>query len=62
VPLAGNLIDCILEQYPQDDMRDGDLYIYNDPYWSKGAVSHLPDMVFVAPVFSRSELMGLAEA
>jgi N-methylhydantoinase B len=62
VPLAGNLIDCILEQYTQDDMRDGDLYIYTDPYWSKGAVSHLPDMVFVAPVFSRSELMGLAEA
>ena len=62
VPLAGNLIDCILEQYPREDMRDGDLYIYNDPYWSKGAVSHLPDMVFVAPVFSRSELMGFAEA
>jgi len=62
VPLAGNLIDCILEQYPQDDMRDGDLYIYNDPYWSKGAVSHLPDMVFVAPVFACSELMGFAEA
>ena len=43
-------------------MSDGDLYIYNDPYWSKGAVSHLPDMVFVAPVFDHGEVRGFAEA
>ena len=34
VPLAGNLIDCILEQYPKPEMRDEDLYIYNVPYCS----------------------------
>ena len=62
VPLAGNLIDCILEQYPKPEMRDEDLYIYNDPYWSNGAVSHLPDMVFVAPVFVGPRLIGFAEA
>ena len=35
---AGNLIDCIFERYPRDDMRPGDLYLYNDSYGSHGAV------------------------
>ena len=62
LPMAGNLIDCILEQYPAEDMRPGDLYWYNDPYASRGAVSHMPDMVFVAPVFHAGELFAFAEA
>ena len=62
IPLATNLIDCIFGEYPLEEMSDGDLYIYNDPYWSKGAVSHLPDMVFVAPVFNQGEVCGFAEA
>ena len=62
LPMAGNLIDCIVEQYPLDDMRDGDLYVYNDPYASKGAVSHMPDMVFVAPVLHGGQVLAFAEA
>ncbi len=62
LPMAGNLIDCVLEQYPAADMRPGDLYWYNDPYASRGAVSHMPDMVFVAPVFHEGELFAFAEA
>ena len=27
---AGNLIDAIFEHYPRDEMRSGDLYLYND--------------------------------
>jgi N-methylhydantoinase B len=60
--LAGNLVDAILELYPADDMRDGDLYWYNDPYASHGGVSHLPDMVFVMPVFANGRLIAYAEA
>ena len=52
--LAGNLIDSILDFYPLHTMKNGDLYWYNDPYFTSGAVSHLPDMVFVMPVFSQS--------
>ena len=43
-------------------MADGDLYIYNDAYGTGGGVSHLPDMVFVAPVFQDGELFAFAEA
>ena len=49
--LAENLIDSILI-LPSTHMKNGDLYWYNDPYFTSGAVSHLPDMVFVMPVFS----------
>ncbi|MGI9336464.1 MAG: hydantoinase B/oxoprolinase family protein, partial [Gammaproteobacteria bacterium] len=60
--LAGNLVDAILEHYPRATMRDGDLYWYNDPYASHGGVSHLPDMVFVMPVFVDGELFAFAES
>ena len=62
IPLGGNLLDCILEQYAQDDMRPGDLYWYNDCYGSRGGVSHSPDMNFVAPVFHEQHLVGFAQA
>ena len=59
--LAGNLVEAILEHYPRQTMREGDLYWYNDCYASHGAVSHLPDMAFVMPVFHAGELIGFAE-
>ena len=40
-------------------MRPGDIYWFNDCYASKGAVSHSPDQVFVAPVFADGKLCGL---
>ncbi len=60
--LAGNLVDAILEEYPADTMCEGDLYWYNDVYGSRGGVSHLPDMVFVMPVFHAGRLFAFAEA
>jgi N-methylhydantoinase B len=59
---AGNLIDCILTHYPKATMRPGDIFCYNDAYGSEGAVSHMPDMVFVAPVFYQGEVCAFAEA
>jgi N-methylhydantoinase B len=61
LPLGGNLLDAILEQYPAETMRPGDLYWYNDCYGTCGGVSHSPDMVFVAPVFHDQQLVGFAE-
>jgi len=45
------MITPILEVYQLADMRPGDVYWYNDPYLSKGAVQHHQDMVFAVPVF-----------
>ena len=62
LPLGGNILDCILETYPAEEMRPGDLYWYNDCYGSRGGVSHSPDMVFVAPTFHEQRLVGFAQA
>lgn len=60
--LAGNLVDAVLETYPAETMRPGDLYWYNDAYGTGGAVSHLPDMVFIMPVFDQGRLIAFSEA
>ena len=50
LPLMGDMIKPLLERFPMTAMREGDIYWYNDCYGSKGAVSHTPDQVLVAPV------------
>jgi N-methylhydantoinase B len=52
------MITPILEVYALEDMRPGDVYWYNDPYLSKGAVQHHQDMVFAMPVFHASEIIA----
>ena len=49
------MVRCVWGFYPVDEMAPGDLYWYNDPYISKGSVTHTPDMVFLAPVFFEGE-------
>lgn len=41
-------VDGILQIFPAHDMREGDLFIMNDPY-SGG--THLPDLTIVTPIF-----------
>ncbi len=43
-------------------MQPGDLYWFNDCYGSKGAVSHTPDQVFVAPVYAEGELVAFTHS
>lgn len=45
------MLDAILKAYPLESMRAGDVYWFNDPYLSDGAVQHHQDMVFAMPVF-----------
>jgi N-methylhydantoinase B len=45
------MLTAILREYPIDTMRPGDVYWFNDPYLTDGAVQHHQDMVFVVPVF-----------
>ena len=52
------MVAPILEAYPLEDMRPGDVYWFNDPYISKGAVQHHQDMVFAMPVFSEGKVVA----
>ncbi|MBI4189552.1 MAG: hydantoinase B/oxoprolinase family protein [Betaproteobacteria bacterium] len=54
------MIEAIWEKYPADAMKPGDVYWMNDPYLLRGAISHLPDMCFIAPAFFGAELIGFS--
>ena len=56
------MLDSVLEQYPAETMAPGDVYWFSDCYLSRGALSHSPDMCFVAPTFLDSTLVGFAAA
>jgi N-methylhydantoinase B len=49
----------VLEIYPLDRMRDGDIYILNDPYTGG---THLPDIAVIMPVFHRGKAIALSGA
>jgi len=49
--MGSDMVQCVWDAYPVETMAHDDLYWYNDPYLSKGSVTHTPDMTFLAPVF-----------
>ena len=54
------LIPCvarILEEFPLETMREGDLYCMNDPYMGG---THLPDIAVIMPVFARGRPLAFA--
>ena len=54
------MVTPILDTYPLADMRPGDVYWYNDPYLSKGAVQHHQDMVFAVPIFHDGQAVAFS--
>ena len=62
LPLFGDVVGPVTEHYPLDSMRAGDIYWFNDCYASRGAVSHSPDQVLLAPVFADGQLSGFAQS
>ena len=61
VSFAGpGMVDALLRQYPPESMEPGDLYWFNDPYFTDGAIQHLGDMCFVAPVFANGRVAAFA--
>ena len=48
-----------VEVFPPSTMRDGDVYVLNDPF---DGGTHLPDLVMTLPVFTRGRLIALTTA
>lgn len=46
----------ILKKFPLDEIREGDVFASNDPYY--GGVTHLNDMVLAQPVFHEGKLIA----
>lgn len=47
-----------LQKFPDDQLKEGDLIIINDPY--QGGGSHLSDVGLVLPIFYAGELVGFS--
>lgn len=53
-------IDPIANYYG-DDVNDGDVFIWNDPFKSAGGITHLPDICITQPVFFEGKLAGYVQ-
>jgi N-methylhydantoinase B len=53
--LMSVLTGHLLEKFPAETWRDGDIVITNDPWIATG---HLPDIAMVTPIFHRGALVG----
>ena len=49
------ILKNVMEDFADEEIADGDMYIVNDPY--KGAVHH-PDVTIMAPIFFEGELVS----
>ena len=53
------VVRTIVDKYPVRGMRDGDIYMMNDPYLGG---THLPDIALVMPVFSGERPVAISAA
>ncbi|OGA38248.1 MAG: 5-oxoprolinase [Betaproteobacteria bacterium RIFCSPLOWO2_12_FULL_62_13] len=51
-------VEAVLARYGVEDIREGDVYICNDPYAAGG--THLPDISIVTPIYVDGTLLGFA--
>ncbi len=49
------LMQKLLEKFPADEIREGDIFVANDPY--AGGGTHLPDVNLAMPVFLEGRLL-----
>lgn len=50
------IIHEVYERFDKSEIKDGDMFIGNDPY--NGGGTHLPDITVAAPVFEHGALIG----
>ncbi len=62
LPLFGDVLRPILQRFPVEEIRPGDIFWYNDCYFSRGGVSHTSDQVFATPVFVDGTLVAFAQS
>ena len=56
VGVLDKAVTRILELHPRDEIRPGDVFVTNDPYF--GGVTHLNDVVIALPVFAGGDLIA----
>jgi N-methylhydantoinase B len=55
----GSYIPAIVQQF-KNDINDGDIFVWNDPYACKGSISHNNDWCVMMPIFHDGVLVGFS--
>ena len=55
----GSYIPAIVDQYG-DDINEGDVFVWNDPYACKGSISHNNDWCVMLPIFHEDVHVGFS--
>ena len=55
----GSYIPGVLETYG-DNVHEGDVFVWNDPYACKGSISHNNDWCVMLPIFHEKVLVGFS--
>ena len=55
------LVEPVFEYFGEDDIFEGDVFFWNDPYNSSGGIGHIPDLCTTVPIFHRKRLIGFSQ-
>ncbi|WP_174802980.1 hydantoinase B/oxoprolinase family protein [Martelella limonii] len=55
----GSYIPAIVDQY-KDNIHEGDIFVWNDPYACKGSISHNNDWCVMLPIFHEGVHVGFS--
>ena len=55
----GSYIPAIVDQF-ENDLNEGDVFVWNDPYACKGSISHNNDWCVMMPIFHDGVLVGFS--
>ncbi len=53
--------DPVRANYRLDEIRPGDVFLYNDVHGSSGTIGHLPDYCVVIPIFAEERIIGFSQ-
>jgi len=55
------IVEPILDRWPVEEIRPGDVFFHNDPYSSEGGIGHVPDLCTTVPIFNAGRVVGFAQ-
>ncbi len=55
------IVEPVFKYFGADDIFPGDVFFWNDPYNSCGAIGHVPDLCTTVPIFLGERLIGFSQ-
>ncbi|MEW9836159.1 hydantoinase B/oxoprolinase family protein [Mesorhizobium marinum] len=55
------IVEPVFEYFGADNIFPGDVFFWNDPYNSCGAIGHVPDLCTTVPIFHGDRLIGFSQ-